>query len=382
MLKIKYVKKLATELLGLPVYLLSTFSIRSKKIMVFGEWHGHNYCDNTKYFFEYVSSNHAEQTAIWITKNKNVKNIITEKGYKCEYAYSLKGFYYCFRAKYAFVTHDSADINQYLLGKCKLVNLTHGTPLKKLGNDAKYARLGKFTYIYDRYLKKITPSKKKFDYIFCADEKAKNRFESSYSYPVNIYAYGYPRWSGLNNSNHSKLKDKAVKYRKVISYLPTLRFNNHKQLDPFSFNGFKEFCKYIESNNYLLIIRPHPIMIFLNDKVSSDNIVFATSPEIRDVNEVLNITDILISDYSSVIYDFEKTGKPIVLLAPDAETYINDDVGVYGNYYEDFEWPIINDWFSAIDCIEVDAINEVNEAKLSNAASSKIYNFIESCNDH
>lgn len=373
MLKVKYIKKLATELLGLPIYLLSTLSVRSEKVMVFGEWHGRNYCDNSKYLFEYVSDNHKDQEAVWITKDKDIKNLVIEKGYKCEYAYSVKGFYYCFRAKYAFVTHDSADVNQYLLGKCKLINLTHGTPLKRMGADANYLRLGRFTYFFDKYLEQLIPSKKKVDILFCADDKASVRFQSSYEYPVEIIVSGYPRWKGLYEKN-SCLNGLVQNYDKVISYLPTLRFNNHTQIDPFSFGGFDDLCRYIERRNYLLIIRPHPVMTFPNENVFSKNIVFIKSEDVRDVNEVLQVTDILISDYSSVIYDFEQTGKEILLLSPDSEVYINEDVGVYGNYYKDFQWPIVSDWFGVLNSIDSIAFKEHLPVEGINNAAYKIIN--------
>lgn len=374
MLKVKYVKKLTTETLGLPIYLLSTLSVRSKKVMVFGEWHGRNYCDNSKYFFEFVSNNHKDQKAIWITKDKAIENMVVEKGYKCAYAYSLKGFYYCFKAKYAFVTHDSADINQYLLGNCKLVNLTHGTPLKKIGRDANYARLGAITNIFDKYISGLIPSNKKVDFLFCADKLAAERFKTAYKYPVKILPFGYPRWEGLQSESSLN----TTGYKKVISYLPTLRFSNHVQLDPLSFYGFNDFCNFLETNNYLLIIRPHPSMHFVNEKVLSKNVLFVRSSEVQDVNEILGITDLLISDYSSVIYDFEQTGRPIILLAPDADRYINDDVGVYGNYFKDFSWPILSGWNEAKYHIDREFSEIKFEKKISTITNSskRIYDFV------
>lgn len=351
MFKVKHVKKLISEVLGLPLYLFSMLSVRSNNIMVFGEWHGQNYCDNSKYLFEFMSLRNDGNKIIWITKNKKIQRIILDKGFKCEYYFSPKGMFYCLRARFAFVTHDSADINQFLLGRCTLVNLTHGTPLKRMGVDAKYLRLGRFTSVFDKYIDFFIPSKKKVDLIFCADDKAKERFQSSYPYSVEIIVSGYPRWQGLY-ANNSSLIDSVKQYDKVISYLPTLRLSNNVQLDPFSFGGFEDFCKYIESKNYLLIIRPHPVMKFVNENLVNNNIIFVRSADVRDVNEVLQVTDILISDYSSVIYDFEMTRKPILLLAPDVDSYLNEDVGVYGDYHKDFSWPIIDDWFAVMKCLD------------------------------
>jgi CDP-glycerol glycerophosphotransferase (TagB/SpsB family) len=117
----------------------------------------------------------------------------------------------------------------------------------------------------------MLPLGKKFNYVFCADEIAKDRFQSAYNYPVMILPFGYPRWAGLYSKDIDICR-LISQYDKVISYLPTLRFNNHQQLDPFSFQGFSDFCKFLENKNYLLIVRPHPSMVFENEHSVSSNV--------------------------------------------------------------------------------------------------------------
>lgn len=375
MIYIRYINKLFFSLLGVPLYFLSMLSVRNKNIMVFGEWHGESYCDNSKYLFEYASNKNDSNKIIWITKNKKILKEVKDKGFLCEYAYSFRGVLYCLRAEYAFVTHSSADISQNFLGGCTLINLTHGTPLKKIGKDAGYKRLGRFTYLYDNYISNIIPKNKKINYVFCASEDAKKRFESAYRYPVTVLAFGYPRWEGLVNKEVA-LKDVILGYDKVISYLPTLRFNNHIQLDPFSFEGFLEFLEYLKDRNYLLIVRPHPSMVVNENKVSG-NVVFIKKNQIADVNEVLKVTDFLVSDYSSVIYDFQITRKPVLLLAPDADTYINKDVGVYGDYYSEFDCPIVCSWSALIPHIESEFSQDFLLQNNSLKSSEKIYSYMQ-----
>ena len=51
-------------------------------------------------------------------------------------------------------------------------------------------------------------------------------------------------------------------------------------------------------------------------------------PATMDTNEILSVTDVLISDYSSIFYDFMLTGKPILFYVPDAENF-EDYRGLY-----------------------------------------------------
>lgn len=349
-----YLKKLATELLLAPVYFISFFFKRRRNVWVFGEWHGKRHSDNAKYFYEHVRDECGEVTAIWITKNKELLNKLPQEGVSAFHAFSLKGIYYCSIAKLAFVTHGADDINQYVIGSAILVNLTHGTPLKRIGKDALYDRLGALTYIFDVFLSRFLAAKKSSDYVITASEISKERFSTALNVKRNIVALGYPRWkpilSGFSYNDILKYKDA---FDCVLLYAPTLRKNNHATIEPFDYGGIDCFISYIENKNILLLVRPHPSMSF-SEKIfnTSNNVMLAGSDVFEDVNKILPSIDGLITDYSSVMYDFAILHRPIYLLAPDAEEYICKDVGIYGDYYSDALGPVLNSWDELIEPIE------------------------------
>ena len=67
------------------VKLLPFFSLlipKKKNLWIFGAWQGKQYSDNSKFMFEYVSMNHPEIEAVWITRSNDVVDIITSKKMK------------------------------------------------------------------------------------------------------------------------------------------------------------------------------------------------------------------------------------------------------------------------------------------------------------
>ena len=119
------------------IYLLSLLFPKNKKLFIFGSWFGDRYADNSKYLFEeMVSSYGSIVRSVWITKNKNVISFLQRKGYEVYFAYSIKGIYLQLRASVFFCSVNSKDFFfATLTFRNKIIQLWHGTPLKKVNFD-------------------------------------------------------------------------------------------------------------------------------------------------------------------------------------------------------------------------------------------------------
>lgn len=342
---IYYIVKLLKQMMGLPIYLASFAFPRNDEVWVFGEWHGKRYADNAKYLFEYVSEHYKNIRAVWISKDTCIISQIQNSGFDACHSYSWRGIKVALRAGVHFITHDAGDTNEFLSGGSLLVNLTHGTPLKRIGDDARYKRLGVLTTVFDRYAAKLFPRKRRFDIVSCADGEAAVRFSSAFPSTKKVVGLGYPRWDGLvGRCGPLPIDDQIRKFSHVISYLPTVRFCNQVPYDPFSVNGLNEFVDYLQKNNILLIVRTHPTASFDDNMPDNGNVMLVTSLQVPDTCDILKRTDLLITDYSSVMFDYAKLGRPTLLLAPDRDIYLREDVGIYGDYSTDSLGPIFDDW--------------------------------------
>lgn len=124
-----------------------------------------------------------------------------------------------------------------------------------------------------------------------------------------------------------------IKNKKVILFAPTFRGNGHKTAHyPFFKIDFKRLALYCEENNAVVLFKMHP---FVKNKLVIPRVYqdyFIDASEFREVNDILFITDILISDYSSIIYEFSAFKRPMLFYAFDLEDYITSR-----DFYEPYE---------------------------------------------
>lgn len=122
---------------------------KNKNLWIFGAWFGDKYADNSKYLFEYVNKNKPEIRAIWVTRNENTYKLVKKEGYEVYFKNSLKGFLYSSLAGVGIISNAFNDI-PYTTGRMKIVQLWHGTPLKKIVFDET-----RFTLNKDSFKRKI-----------------------------------------------------------------------------------------------------------------------------------------------------------------------------------------------------------------------------------
>ncbi len=160
---------------------------------------------------------------------------------------------------------------------------------------------------------------------------------------------GYPRSDILINNVEELKKEAYEKYsdlkdKKVILYFPTYRRYNGELLDYDYEIDWEKMNEFLDENDMVLLVKRHPLLV-ANDIEA----VPANYPNIVDIKEdsyfpLMTISDMLITDYSSVFYDYLFLNKPIVFYCPDAEEYLEKN-GFYldfpqdlpGEYCENFD---------------------------------------------
>lgn len=159
-------------------------------------------------------------------------------------------------------------------------------------------------------------------------------------YTGEIMPCGMPRNDIIYNGNYITIRNKVCKSldidpdREIILYAPTYRgsidsmqvqaekvFSMDLDIENLFNAAYKRF-----NNKPILLIRAHHAMNMSSHLKSVDIIDVSDYP---DTQELLCSTDILISDYSSTIWDFSLTKKPCFLYCPDLDYYMNDDRGTY-----------------------------------------------------
>jgi CDP-glycerol glycerophosphotransferase (TagB/SpsB family) len=324
-------KKLFIYFLNLPLYYLSLVIPKNKNIWIFGAWFGEQYADNSRAIYEYVVKHDNTINSIWLTTNNSVYTLLREKGYKVYFTYSIQGYYYSMVAKYIFVSTGMADVNKYVTTTKYKIQLWHGIPLKKIQDDVKRSQKKYFYSNLKKYIFPFTISK--YKYLISTSQEVSKNFKTAFSNVEYILETGYPR------------NDILAKYIQsdIILYLPTHRGEGKGNLD-MMFKNFnpEQINSLLKNINKTLIIKLHFYDLKRLKFNDLSNIKFIK--EKLDVYELLQNCDILITDYSSIYFDFLLTSRPIIFTPFDLEDYISKDRELYYKYDEVTPGPKCQNW--------------------------------------
>ena len=321
-----------------PIYFLSGFFPRDKSIWVFGSLNGKRFADNPKYLFLDLVFNEkgSDIKPIWITRDKKVLNYLRQQNLPAYFLYSFKGIYYCLRAKVWIYDHKSHDISYWLSNGSIKINLWHGIPLKKIEWDSKIYKYYNLSGIRKILTKMIAPwIYEKQDYIISPADITDKIFISAFKIEEkNLIRVGYPRVKALlyPNNFHSKNKINFLD-KKIIMYAPTYRDKSNEEY-LLNILDFDKLNNFLSTNNLVMLIKPHPSSKL---NIILKNMSFMSIFNIdafEDIYEHIPFVDLLITDYSSIYYDFLYKNKPIIFFPYDLETYTKMDRDLYYNYEE------------------------------------------------
>lgn len=316
------------------VYPLSYLIPRTSKILVFGSYRG-GFNDNSKYLFIYANEHIKNRKLIWISTKKSTIAHIRSLGYKAYFVASFKGLWYALRAKYWFVNSYSSDIAFCLAGSAKIVNLWHGVPMKAIEFGITKGDLAK------RYVQRdirdtfFHPAPfRRPDYMVSTTDFFDGVFSQSFRIrKEQCIQTGCPRNMLLNKplaeveafiQKHESAATKQLvahiqQYNTVLVYMPTWR---DSQRECFA-NGFdlNALNACAAKQNACVLMKPHANTI-IDKSIEYSNLIFLDGNV--DMYCILPYTHVLITDYSSILYDYIlMPEKHVILFHYDFEEYVN-----------------------------------------------------------
>lgn len=331
-----------SQLLLLPIYWLSFITPRNKNIWLFGSTFGKRFADNPRYFYLYINEfKKKSKRPIWISKNKEIIEFLNKNKYEAYYYKSLKGIYYCLIGKVYIFDNYSKDINFWTSGGAVKINLWHGIPLKKIQSDNinDKVRHPKNNLEKLKYFPRRLSDEKPSHYILAASKLTRGIFKSAFR-TDRVLTCGYPRNDLLLKDSEIKniyldyeeeqLKQiSSKKGLKIILYMPTFRESESAFFDVVNLCVFEEF---LEKNNMLFCVKMH-IKSRLISKFNNIlyNNIFVINPD-SDPYPFINLADMLVTDYSSIYFDYLFKNRPIIFFDYDREIYEKESRELYFNY--------------------------------------------------
>jgi len=309
-----------------------------KNRIVFISFYGKQYSCNPKYLFEYIYQNYGDRFQyVWCLNDQEIFPDKYKSVRLVKYL-SLRHIWYVLTSKYYF--DNQFFVPFFNKRKYQLfVNTWHGGgAYKKIAANLKF-----FSNERVRCMSSLLKIRaKQTSFVISSCISFTDSITMEWGIPKNYFLpIGMPRndvFFSINNEKKNKIMEQfgINKKLKMILYAPTFRGNQKSPEDiEFTLNIelLMKVAKDKFNNDFILLYRGHTLFVFKNIPEEIINV-----SQYPDMQELLCAADILITDYSSCIWDFSFTYKPCFIYAPDLKKY-QEEQGFY-TPIEDWPFPL------------------------------------------
>lgn len=308
------------------VYCRENVPLKEKSILLQSRY-GDDLGGNIFYILKELHQNYKEYTLYLAYKTKSVekyKTLLAKYGInnvRLVELHHAKYWYLLATCKYLIndVTFHTAFIKRE--GQVYL-NTWHGTPLKKMGLEEEETG-----YLFGNMQRNFLAS----DYFLCPNQYMTELMVRAYSlnhlFRGEIVNEGYPRNAiFFDEARRNEVrKELGLENLQIIVYMPTWRGNSKKDMSNSYVTELTNYLSEIDEgllDGQLFLVKLHPLV---KSGISLEKYKHIRDfPSDYETYDILNISDCLVSDYSSVIFDYACSGKKIVLFTYDEEDYLSD----------------------------------------------------------
>jgi len=308
----------------------------SKKLIVFESFLGKQYSCNPRAIYEYLKENHPDYIMYWSVDPSFIKNF---QGKDLNYVnrFSLKWLFIMARAKF-WVSNSRLPLWIPKPSHTTYLQTWHGTPLKKLAADIEEVHMpGTNT---ENYKSNFYKESRNWDYLVSPNRYSTDIFKRAFQFDKNIIESGYPRNDFLYTHNNPETILSLKKSfslpldKKVILYAPTWRDDQFYEKGKYKFDLKLDLNRLRQEfkDDYIVVLRLHYLVAENLDLSDFKGFAFDFS-QYEDIRELYLISDVLITDYSSVFFDYANLKRPMIFYVYDIENYRDKLRG----FYFDFE---------------------------------------------
>jgi CDP-glycerol glycerophosphotransferase len=236
----------------------------------------------------------------------------------------------------------------------------HGTPLKRIGFDIEPPRLPNTV----AYLERQSEDTPKWDLLLAPNAFSTPIFRRAFAFDGEIAETGYPRNDILRHPERDE-RAKEIRRRlgvpagkRVVLYAPTWRDDAFQQGGRYRFELHLDLdaVTLALGGDHVILLRTHfNVRDPLGEGSAETGLMDVT--RYPDIADLYLISDVLITDYSSAMFDFAVTGRPILFFTYDLERYRDQLRGFYFDFESDAPGPLLR---TTADVIE--ALREVDQA--------------------
>lgn len=291
-------------------YAVESCPIDDKKV-VFSAFFGTQYACNPKYISEALNKIAPDYKIYWEVKGS--PNIEFP-----EYVHPIKRgtieYYYHMATSRVFV--NNVNFPNFLIKRKGSIHIQtqHGTPIKSMGFDL----IGNYPAAHNMSGSGLAHRSRRWDFCLSSNAHSSEVWRRAFPFKYTMLEYGYPRNDILVNAPE-EIREKVRAHfgvppdKKLILFMPTHREYSKTYVPPIEFDGMAEAL----SDEYVCLLRSHH---FHKTSVENGDFIMNAS-NYGDPQELLLAADVLVTDYSSVMFDYAILDRPIVVFAHDLNAY-------------------------------------------------------------
>ncbi len=331
---------------------------------------GRQYGGNTGPLFEAAAEHGID--AVWLTNRADVlrsgrTNVVSTR--------SLRGVWILARAEAIVLTHSLDDLWPLVPAsrRTRVINVYHGMPIKRISRaDPGFAQR--------RYAKRNLREFARYESMIATSDAMARIFADTFGLPVNhIYVTGQPRTDVLFKPAPASLNERydppLPAHRRKVLYCPTWRDGIATKLFPFADHDFAALERALEELDAVMFVRTHP-----NDPARLSErrgrVVPMQGDVVEEVTDVLPQFDALITDYSSVYYDYLLLDRPTIFLPYDLEQYAHSP-GFYLPFEEIISGPCPSSFADFVGALKEALLAPAAHAERRRAVTALVHTFVD-----
>ena len=349
------------------IRIFNCFPIRNNKIFLYS-YYGSQYGCSPKYISEYLVNNYSNKyDIVWAFNDIDSKKYID--GIRKVKIMSLRYFYELCTSKVIITNFRTTELFKKRKNQYYIQTWHSSLRLKQIEKDAENT-------LPPHYVEMAKRDSEKLDLLMSGCKFSTDIFKRAFWYEGEIFEHGTPRNDLLfekTDKINNKIKDKLKidRNKKIVLYAPTFRKDNDLTVYNLDYSQIMSKLSEKFGGEWIFLVKLHPHLISKSKElVCGNNVLDVTTYD--DIQELLGVADILVSDYSSLIFDFVLTERPCFLYVPDLDKYIKSYRRLYFGINE---LPFISVKNNNEFVKEIDSFNQIKYKKNLDKFNSKIGSF-------
>ncbi|MEJ1197452.1 CDP-glycerol glycerophosphotransferase family protein [Streptomyces sp. CCNWLW230] len=329
---------------------------RVRPAVLFDAFKGTQYSDSPRALHEELLRRGADLEQLWVVRDDQVEvppTAIPIRMWSPEWYEALA------TSRYVVANNHLPDWFQKRDGQT-VVQTWHGTPLKKIGHD-----IESIHFADQRYLERVEKEVQNWDMLVSPNSFSTPILQRAFGFPGEMVESGYPR-NDILRLPGTEQREQEIRRRiglpegkRVVMYAPTWRDDQYYAPGKYKldFRIDLEDARARLGAEHVLLVRRHPNVV---DPVpgAGDGFVFDVS-DYPDMADLSLITDVMITDYSSLMFDYVNTGRPILFFTYDLDHYRDTLRGFYFDFASSAPGPLLDTSEDLVSAVEqIDRIQE------------------------